>query len=1098
MPYTELHLHDYYSTLDGLNSPAEYMIRAKELGMTHLAQTNHGTLGGHREFQKSAMDAGIVPILGVEAYISPTDRFDRRAKNKRSDGTNTYNHLIILSQNETGLKTLNKLNEIAWTEGFYNKPRIDMEVLEENNDGLIVLSGCLNSMLCKAIEAGNFDEAVRVAERFKDILGDRFFIEVQAHNPVEMNLALLDIADKLSIPPVVTSDCHYANKKDLWIEEAMLILSTNPKHDKEFDFSKAQKMDILDRFNYIYPDRKMTFTEIEIYLRSAEEQLNGFKKQGIDREDIVKNTELIASRIGEYPFHQGLDLLPKPKNGNPDDLLDKKARAGLRNRGLDKNPEYVARLDEELNIIKSKDFSTYFLIIANMIKWAKDQDIFVGPGRGSAAGSLVCYALGITEVDPIKYGLLFFRFINPERNDFPDIDTDFEDRRRGEVKDYLRRKFTHVASIATYGYFKDKGVIRDVARIFKIPVDEVNAILKTLNKFEDYVESSTTEEFRRKYPEVEKLAFEMRGRIRNTGMHAAGVVIGKEPLAKYAPIETAKDPNDPSGGRIPIVAMNMDHAADLGLIKLDALGLKCLSVIDDTLEMVKERYNRTIDLNNINLEDEKVYKMISNGYTRGVFQCEAVPYTNLILKMGGISSFAELAASNALVRPGAMNTIGAEYIARKNGQSQVVYTHDLMKPFTEDTYGEVLYQEQVMLAMTELAGMSMATADKVRKIIGKKRDASEFDAYREEFVNGASQHISKKLAEKLWHDFEAHAGYSFNKSHAVAYSLVSYWTAWLKTYYPVEFIYALLKNEKDKDARTEYLIEAKRLKVPVRLPHINHSGLDFTIEENSIRFGLSNIKYISDNLGGKLIAARPFENYAALKDKVMEKGNGLSTRVLAALNSVGAATFDDNPKTGNERHNFYEYLNIPAFEVNELPPGVTAQFRPLEDYTENEAFAIMGMVKSIKRGTGWSRIEMVDETGSAGIFHSEDTLIEPGKMYAMLVSSNRIARYITVDELERGSKNTFVKFLFTKRFSNFGDSPIDRFYVVSYQTRKTKAGKNMAYMTLADEEKNLIPVLVFPGMFHKSYGACKEGSLIEAELRETQDGAIFLDSVVSV
>jgi DNA polymerase-3 subunit alpha len=1069
------------------------MKRAKELGMTHLAQTNHGTLGGHREFQKAAKEAGIVPILGVEAYISPTDRFDKRAKNKRTDGTNTYNHLIILAQNETGLKTLNALNEIAWTEGFYNKPRIDMDALEEHNDGLIVLSGCLNSMICKAIEAGNAEEAIRIAERFQSILGDGFFMEVQAHNPVEMNTALLAIADKLHIKPVVTSDCHYARKEDLWIEEAMLILSTNPKFEKNIDLKKSQKMDILERFNYLYPDRTMTFEQIEIYLRSAQEQLSAFRAQGIDREDIVKNTELIAQSIEDYPFHQGLDLLPKPKNGNPDDLLEKKARAGLRTRGFDKNPEYVARLEEELEIIKNKQFSTYFLVVANMIKWSKDQGILVGPGRGSGAGSLVNYALGITDVDPIKYGLLFFRFINPERNDFPDIDTDFEDRRRGEVKDYLRRKFTHVASIATFGYFKDKGVVRDASRVYRIPISEVNKALKSVTTFEEFQTSDSTKEFREKYPEVEKLADQLRGRIRNTGMHAAGVVIAKEPIAKYAPIETAKDPNDPSGVRLPLVAMDMNEAADLGLIKLDALGLKCLSVIDDTLEMVKERHGRNIVLQDINLEDKKVYQMLSDGYTKGVFQCEAVPYTNLILKMGGVHSFAELAASNALVRPGAMNTIGAEYIARKNGESTVTFAHEDMRSFTEETYGEILYQEQVMLAMTELAGMSMATADKVRKIIGKKKDVTEFEQYRAEFVEGASKKVSPSIAEKLWHDFEAHAGYSFNKSHAVAYSMLSYWTAFLKRYYPLEFMYATLKNENDKDARTEYLIEAKRLGVPVKLPHVNSSGLDFTIQDDAIRFGLSNIKFISDNLGGRLMEARPFENYAALVDKVMEKGNGLSTRVLAALNAVGAATFSDNPKRGDERNNFYEYLNIPAFETPDIPPGVKAQFRTLDEFEETGCFAVLGMVKGIKRGTGWSRIEVVDETGTAGIFHTENTPIEPGSMYAMLVADNRVARYVTVDELTRGSTNTFVKHLFTKSYRDLTEG----FYrVVSFQSHKTKAGKNMAYLVLSDAEKNLTRVLAFPQMFHKAYGFCKEGSTVEAEFGQTEDGTVFLREVI--
>lgn len=1094
MTHTELHLHDYYSTLDGLNSPEEYMLRAKELGMTHLAQTNHGTLLGHREFQKAANSAGIVPILGVEAYISPTDRFDRRAKAKRTDGTNVYNHLIILAQNQTGIKTLQTLNEKAWIEGFYNKPRIDMELLEEHNEGLIILSGCLNSMLCKAIEAGNIEEAHRVALEFKRILGDRFYIEVQGHNPIAMNRALFDIADKNGIKPVVTSDCHYAKKEDLWIEEAMLILSTNPKFSRDFDMTKSQKMDMLERFNYLYPDRTMTFEKIEIYLKSAEEQRAHFAENGFDREDIIQNTGEIASRIEEYAFHQNLDLLPRPKTGNPDDLLDKKARVGLRNKGLDKNPEYVQRLEDELKIIKDKDFSTYFLIMANTIKWAKDQGILVGPGRGSGAGCLVNYCLGITDVDPIKYGLLFFRFINPERNDYPDIDTDFEDRRRNEVKDYLARKFTHVASIATVGYFKDKGVVRDAARVFRIEPAETNEALKTIATFEDYQSSKATESYRKKYPEVEKLAMELRGRIRQTGMHAAGIVISKEPISKYAPMETAADPKDKTAPRRPLVALDMNEAADLGLIKLDALGLKTLAVMGDAIEKIEEKHGRKIVLTEIPLEDKKVYDMISAGHTKGIFQCEAGPYTGLIKNMGGINSFIELAASNALVRPGAMNTIGAEYIARKNGESPVSYYHEDMRSFTEETYGEILYQEQVMLTMTELAGMSMAKADKVRKIIGKKKDVSEFEQYKAEFVTGASKKVSKKIAEKLWHDFEAHAGYSFVKAHAVAYSMISYWTAWLKTYYPVEFIYAMMKNEGDKDVRTTYLIEAKRMGVKVKLPHVNHSELDFSVEEDGIRFGLANIKFISTNLGTKLIDSRPYANYAELEAKVTEKGNGLNIRVLKALNAIGAATFEDNPKRGDERHSFYEYLTIPAFEIPDMPEGVRLQFTPLIDFRENETSIIMGMVKEVKRGKGWSRIEVVDETGEASFFHKEETLIEPGNMYAMIISNKRLARYIEISDFVRGSSNNFVRYVYTKSLAELTEG---FYYVVSNQSRRTKAGKSMADMVLADSEKNLYSVLVFPQMFHKAYGFCKEGSVIEATLKQTQDGdSYFLDEVI--
>lgn len=1094
MNYTELHLHDYYSTLDGLNSPEEYMVRAKELGMTHLAQTNHGTLMGHREFQKAAKSAGIQPILGVEAYISSTDRFDRRSNAKRTDGTNAYNHIILLAQNETGLQSLYRLNEIAWSEGFYSKPRIDMDALEEHNEGLIVLSGCLNGLICKAIERGDWEGANKVAHRLKSILGDRFFIEVQAHNPAETNAGLFTIADSMGIRPVVTSDCHYARKEDLWIEEAMLILATSPKDNRDADFSKSQKMGILERFNYLYPDRTMTFEEIEIYLRSADEHLTSFH----DRPDVISNTEIVAGMIGDYPFHQALDLLPRPKNDDPDTLLEKKVWAALKKRGLDHLPEYVERIKEELSIIKEKEFSTYFLIIANMIKWAKDQGILVGPGRGSAAGSLVCYALGITEVDPIKYGLLFFRFINPERNDFPDIDTDFEDRRRNEVKDYLRRQFKHVASIATINKFQGKNSVRDAARVFRVPLGDVNKALKGVDAPPDkpqvfmelFRKSPNGQAFIKKYPEVVELAEFMQGRIRGTGMHAAGVVISKEPISNYAPIETAKEPNSKTSSRIPLVAMDMNEAADVGLIKLDALGLKSLSVIDDALEMIKERRGVTVNLPEINLEDKKVYDMLSEGYTKGVFQCEAVPYTSLIIKMGGVRSFAELAASNALVRPGAMNTIGSEYIARKNGKSNVTFHHPSMKGFTEETYGEILYQEQVMLTMTELAGMSMSEADKVRKIIGKKKDAREFDAFKDKFVEGASKQVTKSVAEYLWTSFEAHAGYSFNKSHAVAYSMVSYWTAWLKRYFPLEFMYALLKNEQDKDARTEYLIEAKRLGIKVMLPHVNVSGMDFSVEKDAIRFGLANIKYISDNIGGRLMEYRPFENYAALQEKVFEKGSGLTTRVLQALNAIGGAAFDDNPRRGDERYNFYEYLNIPAFETKEIPPKVRAQFRPLDEFEETGCFVVCGMVKKIKRGQGWSRVEVVDESGTAGIFHIENTPIEPGQMYVILVADNRVSRYVPAVEVVPGSTNSFVNWLFSDGDSSLGD---DMFEVVAFQTHTTKAGKKMAYVVFGDQHKDMIRALAFPQKFHMAYSRCQEGQVVGVRFGQTDDGTIFIE-----
>lgn len=1096
MNYTELHLHDYYSALDGLNSPAEYMIRAKELGMTHLAQTNHGTLGGHREFQIAARDAGITPILGLEAYISPTDRFDKRSQAKREDGTSVYNHIILLAQNEVGLRTLNRLSQTAWEEGYYFKPRMDTELLFSDNEGLIVLSGCLSGLLSKAIEAGDMFTAEQIAKQYKDALGDRFFIEVQGHNPLHINEGLLKISDKFDIKPVATSDCHYARKEDLWLEEAMLILSTNPKPNHAADMTKAKKMDILERLNYLYPDRRMSFVEFEIFLRDRQSNMELFHAQGIRREDIYDNTMEIASRIGEVPFYEKLDLLPNPDKDDPAKVLRSKTYAGLRKIGKFDNPVYMARAEEELEIIINKGFDTYILSVEDIITWAKGQSIPVGPGRGSAAGSLVCYALGITAVDPIQYGLLFFRFIDPARDDFPDIDMDFGDKRREEVKEYVRRKYGdgHVASIATFNMFQGKSSLKDAGRVFRVPVAEVNRATKNNDAppgayYFDYFDVSTKgKEFTKKYPEVVNLAKRLYGRLRGGGMHAAGIIISKEPIAKYAPMETAKNPADTNAPRIPYVAMDMNTVADVGFIKFDLLGLKGMTVIQDTVDMIARRHKKKIDILKIDREDKNVYDMLSKGYTKGVFQCEAVPYTNLILKMGGVWSFDELAASNALVRPGAMNTIGADYIARKNGKADVVYAHMDTKWFTKDTYGEVLYQEQVMLMMTELAGMSMSDANKVRKIIGKKKDPAEFEAYRERFVAGASLKIKPKKAEKLWKDFEAHAGYSFNKSHAVAYSLISYVMAWLKYYYPIEFMAAILKNEEDKDRITDYLIETKRLGIKVLLPHVNKSGLKIEIQGDAIRLGLTNIKYIRDKVGSALIEHRPFADYAELEAKVMEKGSGLNSRVLMALNAIGGAYFEDNPKTGNERDNFYEFLSIPSFEQKDLEPSVKIKFRELDEYEEKAVFPVLAMVRGVKRGDGWARVEVVDESGSAGIFANADIPLEIGQMYAILVGNNRVIRYMTMDELYNKINNEFTNYL----YDEIPEIPEEHYRVISNKLYVTKAGKKMAHMVFMDHLGELHFVMAFPTMYMPAYLHCREGAVVDAVVAETEDGSKFL------
>jgi DNA polymerase-3 subunit alpha len=1080
------HSHSYYSLLDGFSSPLELMQRAKELDMTALSITDHGTLSGHMDMLAAAKETGVKPILGIEAYFT-NDRFDKRAKKDRQAEDQIYNHLIVLAKDDKGLENLGKLSESAWNDGFFMKPRMDFDILEKHSSGLVVLSGCMNGIIAKAIENGNMSAAKSYTDWFKQVFGDDFYMELQPHNPAELNHSLLKLADEMGVKSTVTLDCHYADPKDRVAEEIMLILGTHPNIRKEATYDGSTKIkDVMQRLDYLYGDRQMSFSELDIYLSGINDVKSKMEEQGIDRPDLYENSVAISDKIGSYTEKKDLDLLPA-QYSDPHAELEKLAYSGLVRKGLAVNEEYKKRLYDELEIIKDKNFSSYFLVVADMINWSKSNQILVGPGRGSAAGSLVCYALGITEVDPIKYGLLFFRFINPERNDFPDIDTDYEDRRRSEVKEYLTSKYGHVASIATFLTFKDKGVVRDVARAFHVPLSEVNKALKQVETWEDFITSKNTAEFRQKYPEIVFYADRLRGRIRGTGMHAAGIVTAKDDIYKFAPMETRKDTQ--GDDRIPVVAVDMEKAAEIGLIKIDALGLKTLAVIHDTLDSIKLRHNKEIDLSELDLADPEVYLDLTAGHTKGVFQAETVPYTNLLIKMG-VSNFNELAASNALVRPGAMNTIGADYIKRKKGKQKVNYVHPIVEEFTKDTYGCILYQEQVMLACVKLGGMTMAEADKVRKIIGKKKDAREFDKYKDEFIKGASKHIDAHDAQKLWHDFEAHAGYSFNKSHAVAYSMLSYWTAWLKRYYPVEFMYSLLRNEKDKDTRTEYLIEAKRMGIKIRLPHINEGGIDFTLEGDAIRFGLGNVKYISENIANAIIKRRPYISYEHFRKVTREKGSGINARAVESLNKIGGAAFDDNQRTGKESENYYEMLNIPEF-VNDLPRWMEAFIKPLEEYEEIGSFLVMAMVKSIKRGDGWSRVELVDKTGAVGVFDKQDTEIETGKQYLILVGDNRIAEYATTDEIKKAD-TPFTKFLAAKNLNLIDDE----MYVVSFSGRKTKKGDKMGNIIFANNDKELFATTVFSGMYSNALVNAKPGTRCKPVLQETRTGTLTIKEFV--
>jgi len=1064
---------------------------AKSVGHNSIAITDHGTLAGHRALQRAAKAEGIKPILGVEAYISATDRFDRRAKAKREEGDQVYNHLILLAKNQNGMRNIQKLSQVAWNEGYYHKPRIDFEILDEFGDDLIVLSGCLNGLIAKAIERGDDASANMWTKAFVDRFGKDFYMEVQTHNPLNINNGLLDMADLYGVKPVVTADCHYASAEQRAIEEAFLILSTNPARAADATFAgMREKKDMLEKFNYLYPERKMSFQEWDLFITERESMHEQMVAQEINRTDIYDNTLEVAEKIGDYEYYADLDLLPRPV-GDANVELTTACNLAMNRLGLNNKQEYKDRLAEELGVIKSKDFASYFIVVAEAIEWARSKNIMVGPGRGSAAGSLVCYLLGITQVDPIPYDLLFSRFIDEERNDWPDIDIDFEDGRRGEVKQHMVEKYPSVGNIVTFNYFRDKGVIKDAARVFSVPVGETEAVLKKVEDFEGFEDSNDTLDYRNKYPEVLDMARTLRGKIRGTGLHAAGLIVSRLPLEDYAPIESRTDTDSKDKSRLPAIALDMNEAADLGLIKIDFLGLKTLTVIHETLDMVnKHRDENTPEVSlPWNFDDPRVFRGLSTGQTVGVFQAEQSAYTKLLKEMG-VSTFEHLAASTALVRPGAYNTVGVEYIARKNGRAQDTQVHPIYDEITAETHGLIIYQEQVMRACTDLAGMTKGDANKIRRIIGKKKDSTEFDAYRQKFLSGCEGKITTEQAEGLWHDFEAHAGYSFNKSHAVAYSIITYWTAWLKYYYPTEFLCSILRSQEKPDELTPYLIECKRLGVKIGLPNINVSPSDFEVVDGKILYGLQKVKYLSDVTASIIIRHRPYQSQKDFDDLVYAKGSGINTRIASTLRAVGATL---EPKTGEEGNNYYEYLGIPKFDLEAIPATLRESVMRSDEIDEAGISILLGLAKDIVRKNGWCRVEFVDEGGGFSGFTSPSTQIEKGQMYLVMKAGSSISRYIAATELKDMKGDALVKYLKGKVTLAHKE-----YYVISANYRRSKAGKDYAELVLANSKGELRKVMAFSKQFVHALAHGKPGNKVSLSVGTMDDGTLVLRSIKQI
>jgi len=965
--FVHLHCHSEYSLLDGMSTPEEIAKITSINGQYASAITDHGSMAGVLRFQNACESSNIKPLFGVEAYFVPEIKKD-------GDGKHERHHLILLAKNNEGLEKLFKMSKIGWTDNFYYKPRIDFQMLEEMVDGDIVsLSGCMASSICRALESDDYSLAEQFSERFIKIFKDDFYYEMQAWNTPKINEGIISLASAFNRKVVATADCHFPSAHDKGCEEVLLCVSQYPSfspaelrhaEQESIKFDRADT-DLVKKINAMYPDRFLRFDSINPYLAKADEIAGWFKEVGYDRVDILENTMEVAEKC-TAKIQKRKNLLPKyMKSLNSDDYLKELTKFRLKELNL--GQEYSDRLESELEIIKQLGFADYFLIVWDLVKWADNNGIGRGTGRGSVGGSLMAFLLDITKVDPLKYNLLFARFINAERNDYPDIDLDFEDKRRTEVRSYLIERWgrDNVAAITTYGTFKPKSAVKDVARVLQVPYKETNNITPYFETIEELQSTPKGKIFCSQYPDVPKIAKRLEGRIRNAGVHAAGMVVSSIPLTQVCPIETRKDTD--GGGRAVVTAFDMTDAEAVGLIKIDILGLRTVSVIKDALAMIRERYGVDAEQMSLGLDDPLVFSNFNAGNTVGVFQTDAAAYRNLIERMG-IDNFNDLVVSNALVRPGALLSQGERYIERKKGFKPAYYPDDSVKQILEETYGTVIFQEQLMQMSVKLSGFTWAEADKLRKIIGKKRDAAEFEQFKDKFVNNSI--IPKPEARQMWKEFEMSALYMFNKSHAVAYSMLSYQTMWLKVNYPSEYLWALLFNEDVGEKITAYLMEAQRIGIPILPPDVNLSGeffsIDYSEDKPAIRFGLSNVLSCGKAAIAEITTKRPFTCYDEFDAKCSK--SAVKKPLRENLDKVGA--FKSLGFISQYDHSRY-YLPILGFSLADAEQNEIDVFTDkLSDFHETNSplMLVKAIVRSTKKTPQYLRIEFEDLSGSATVF----------------------------------------------------------------------------------------------------------------------------------
>lgn len=996
--FAHLHVHTEYSLLDGFSRVKKLVARAKELNMSSIAITDHGCMFGVIDFYKTAKKEGIKPIIGCEVYTAP-----RTLKDKDPNYDKNQGHLVLLAKNMNGYKNLIKMVSTSYVEGFYYKPRVDMQELEQHSEGIIALSACLAGDVSRALMDRNYEKAKKLALQYQEIFGkDNFYLEIQDHNipeQREVNSGLVKLSKEIGIPLVATNDIHYVNREDSKIHDVLMCIQMGKT---------------------VNDPNRMRFGSDEFYLKSREEMEELFPYAP----EAIENTVKIAEQCNvEFDFNTiHLPQYDVPGGYTPDTYLRELCFKGLEERYGTPNKEVIDRLNYELDVIERMGYVEYFLITWDFINFSKENNIMVGPGRGSAAGSIVAYTLKITDIDPIKYSLLFERFLNPERVSMPDIDIDFCYERREEVIDYVKRKYgeDHVAQIITFGTMGAKAAIRDVGRVLDTPYNKVDKIAKeipfalgmTIDKaLETNPNLRALYEQDRETKEIIDISKQIEGMLRHASTHAAGVVISKNPVDEYVPLYKHQDAIT--------TQFTMTTLEELGLLKMDFLGLRTLTVIRDALELIERNYGRKIDFSRMDYDDHKVYELLSSGNTLGVFQLESAGMRTFMKQLRP-DNFEDIVAGISLYRPGPMDSIPT-YIENKNNPHHVKYLHEKLKPIMEVTYGCLVYQEQVMQVVRELGGYTYGRSDLVRRAMGKKKmDVMEEE--RRYFIHGKEDEngnveisgcvrngVPEDIADKIFDDMIDFAKYAFNKSHAAAYGVLSYQTAYLKAYYPVEFMAALITSVMgNTDKVVEYTRECTSLGIQVLKPDINKSFSKFSVEGNNIRFGLAAVKNVGVNIINNIINERQlngnFKDFGDLAKRLDSKDT--NKRVIESLIKCGA--FDEISENRASLMAGYEnLLDSIAMDRKKNVQGQISLFEAFSTQEENNQLHDVSIIPKINEYEERERLNLEKEVLGMYVsghplaeFEEEiqrNTSIDNGKLNALKEDTQS---YLALDERE--------------------------------------------------------------------------------------------------